>query len=83
MSVMGIIINTILYQFSTTAVAIYGISIKVQNIAQIVVNGMNNGLIPIIAYNYGAKMKKESKKRYNMHLLLQVLSCRLYLSRWN
>lgn len=55
MSVMGIFINTILYHFSSTAVAIYGIILKVQNIAQICVHGMNNALIPIIAYNYGAK----------------------------
>lgn len=55
MSVMGIFINTVLYGFSSTAVAIYGICQKVQNIAQIVVHGMNNALIPIIAYNYGAK----------------------------
>lgn len=58
MSVMGIFINTILYQFSSTAVAIYGILLKVQNLAQIGVQGMNNGLIPIIAYNYGAKKEK-------------------------
>lgn len=51
MSVMGIFVNTILYPFSSTAVAIYGISLKVQNMAQIMVMGMNNGLIPIIAYN--------------------------------
>lgn len=55
MSVMGIFINTVLYGFSSTAVAIYGICQKVQNIAQIVVHGMNNALIPIIAYNYGAR----------------------------
>lgn len=58
MSVMGIFINTILYQFSSTAVAIYGILLKVQNLALIGVQGMNNGLIPIIAYNYGAQKKK-------------------------
>lgn len=57
MSVMGIFVNTILYQFSSTAVAIYGILLKVQNLAMIGVQGMNNGLIPIIAYNYGAKKK--------------------------
>ena len=58
MSVMGIFINTILYQFSSTAVAIYGILLRCQNLAQIGVQGMNNGLIPIIAYNYGAKKEK-------------------------
>lgn len=58
MSVMGIFINTILYQFSSTAVAIYGILLRCQNLAQIGVQGMSNGLIPIIAYNYGAKKEK-------------------------
>lgn len=58
MSVMGIFINTILYQFSSAAVAIYGILLKVQNLALIGVQGMNNGLIPIIAYNYGAQKKE-------------------------
>lgn len=62
MSVMGIFINTILYQFSSTAVAIYGILLKVQNIAQIFVHGMNNAMIPIIAYNYGAGKKKRIKE---------------------
>lgn len=65
MSVMGIFINTILYQFSSTAVAIYGILLKVQNLAQIGVQGMNNGLIPIIAYNYGAK--KEERIHETIH----------------
>lgn len=62
MSAMGIEINTVLYTFSSTGVAIYGILIKVQNIAQIFVHGMNNALIPIIAYNYGAKKKERIKE---------------------
>lgn len=55
MSFMGIFINAILYSFSSTAVAIYGILLKVQSMSQLVVHGVNNALIPIIAYNYGAK----------------------------
>lgn len=57
-SVVGVFINTVLYGFSSTAVAIYGVCLRVQNIAQIVVHGMNNALIPIIAYNYGAGKSK-------------------------
>lgn len=57
-SVVGIFINTILYGFSSTAVAVYGVCLKVQNIAQIVVHGINNALIPIIAYNYGAGKRR-------------------------
>lgn len=57
-SFMGIIMNTILYSFSSTAVAVYGICVRIQNLAGIPVHGIDNGLIPIVAYNYGAKMRK-------------------------
>ena len=72
MSVMGIFINTILYQFSSTAVAIYGILLKVQNLAQIGVQGMNNGLIPIIAYNYGAKEEMRIRETIRYAFLYAV-----------
>lgn len=73
MSVMGIFINTILYQFSSTAVAIYGILLKVQNLAQIGVQGLNNGLIPIIAYNYGAKKEKRIHETIRCAFLYAVV----------
>lgn len=73
MSVMGIFINTVLYQFSSTAVAIYGILLKVQNVAQIGVQGMNNGLIPIIAYNYGAKKEKRIHETIRCAFLYAVV----------
>lgn len=73
MSVMGVFINTILYQFSSTAVAIYGILLKVQNLAQIGVQGMNNGLIPIIAYNYGAKKEKRIHETIQCAFLYAVV----------
>lgn len=53
-SVMGMFINTVLIAFSSTAVAVFGICTKVQNLVLIGVNGINIGLIPIVAYNYGA-----------------------------
>lgn len=73
MSVMGIFINTILYQFSSTAVAIYGILLKVQNLAQIGVQGMNNGLIPIIAYNYGAGKERRLHETIRCAFLYAVI----------
>lgn len=57
-SVMGIVMNTILYGFSSTAVAVYGICARIQNLAGIPVHGIDNGLIPIVAYNYGARKRK-------------------------
>ena len=73
MSVMGIFINTILYRFSSTVVAIYGILLKVQNIAQIGVQGMNNSLIPIIAYNYGAKKQKRIHETIRCAFIFAVI----------
>ena len=61
-SVVGVFINTVLYGFSSTAVAVYGICLRIQNIAQIVVHGINNALIPIIAYNYGAVKDKRIRE---------------------
>lgn len=61
-SVMGMFINTVLLAFSSTAVAIFGICTKVQNLVLIGVNGINIGLIPVVAYNYGAG-KKERMRR--------------------
>lgn len=73
MSVMGIFINTILYHFSSTAVAVYGIVLKVQNLAQIGIQGLNNGLIPIIAYNYGAQQKKRILETIKCAFLYAVI----------
>lgn len=51
----GILMNTVLQGFSTTAVAILGVCNRLQGLATLPPHGINNALIPIIAYNYGAK----------------------------
>lgn len=48
-------VNQILLAYSTTAAAVYGIWIKLQNFAYMPVFGMNNGMIPILSYNLGKK----------------------------
>ena len=40
--------------FSSTAVAVYGVCARMQNVVTVGVHGIDNGLIPIVAYNYGA-----------------------------
>ena len=57
-SFVGILMNSILLGFSTTAVAVYGICARISNICTVGVHGINNGLIPVVAYNYGAGKKK-------------------------
>jgi putative MATE family efflux protein len=48
-------LNQILVAFSETATAVYGVYFKLQGFAFLPIIGMNNGMVPIIAYNYGAR----------------------------
>jgi len=57
-SVMVFGMNKILLIFSTTAAAVYGVYFKLQSFVFMPVFGLSNGVIPIIAYNYGARNKK-------------------------
>lgn len=68
-SVMGMFINTVLLAFSSTAVAVFGICTKVQNLVLIGVNGINTGLIPIVAYNYGAGKKERMNQSVKWALI--------------
>lgn len=54
-SVMTFGLNKILIGFTTTATAIFGIYFKLQSFVFMPVFGLNNGMVPIIAYNFGAR----------------------------
>ena len=54
-SVMTFAINNILLKFSEEALNVFGIYFKLQSFIFMPVFGLNNGMIPIIAYNYGAR----------------------------
>ena len=57
-SVTNYMMNIILGAFTSTAVAVYGVYFKIQSFFFMPVFGINNGLIPIIGYNYGAGKKE-------------------------
>ncbi len=57
-SVMTFGMNRILIMFSETAVSVLGVYFKLQSFIFMPVFGLNNGLIPIVAYNYGAASRK-------------------------
>ncbi|WWR16521.1 MATE family efflux transporter [Lachnospiraceae bacterium JLR.KK008] len=57
-SVMIYGMNQILMAFTSTATAVLGVYFKLQSFIFMPVFGLNNGMIPIIAYNYGADNKK-------------------------
>lgn len=54
-SVMTFGMNKILIGFTTTATAVFGVYFKLQSFVFMPVFGMNNGLVPIVAYNFGAR----------------------------
>ncbi len=57
-SLMLLGMNRILIGFSETAVSVVGVYFKLQSFIFMPIFGLNNGMIPIIAYNFGAKNKK-------------------------
>ena len=54
-SVMTFGMNKILIGFTSTATAVFGVYFKLQSFIFMPVFGLNNGTVPIIAYNYGAR----------------------------
>ncbi len=56
-SVMTYLLNQILLTFSTTATAVFGVYFKLQSFFFMPVLGLNNGMVPIVAYNYGMRSK--------------------------
>ena len=57
-SFMVFCMNKILNGFSTTAVAVFGVYFKLNSFVFMPVFGLNNGMIPIVSYNYGARNKE-------------------------
>ena len=61
-SVMTYGMNRILISFSSTAAAVFGVYFKIQSFVFMPVFGLNNGMVPIIAYNYGAGKRERVVK---------------------
>ena len=61
-SVMTFFMNQILMGFSATAVAVFGVYFKLQSFVFMPIFGLNNGMVPIISYNYGARNPARVKK---------------------
>ena len=53
-SVMTFGMNKILFAFTPTATAVFGAYFKIQSFIFMPIFGLNNGMVPIISYNYGA-----------------------------
>lgn len=61
-SVMTFFMNLILTTFTATAAAVFGVYFKLQSFVFMPVFGLNNGTVPIVAYNFGARKGDRMKK---------------------
>ena len=75
-SVLTVGLNRILMPFSQTAVSFYGVYYKLQNFLFMPIYGLNNALIPMIGYNFGARNRRRIERitRYALLLALGIMA---------
>ncbi len=71
-SVMVYGMNLILIAFTSTATAVFGVYFKLQSFVFMPVFGLNNGMVPIIAYNYGAGKRSRVIKIIKLSIMYAV-----------
>ena len=71
-SIMVFGVNRILISFTTTATAVFGAYFKLQSFIFMPVFGLNNGMVPIVAYNYGAKKPDRVKRTIKLAILSAI-----------
>ena len=71
-SVMTFGINKILMAFTSTAAAVFGVYFKLQSFVFMPVFGLNNGMVPIVAYNYGARKPERIMKTMRLSIIYAV-----------
>ena len=71
-SVMTYGMNLILISFTSTATAVFGVYFKLQSFVFMPVFGLNNGVIPIVAYNYGAQKGDRVMNAIKLSILYAV-----------
>lgn len=71
-SVMTFGLNKILISFTETATAVFGAYFKLQSFIFMPVFGLNNGMVPIVAYNFGAKNPDRVKKTVRLTIVAAV-----------
>ena len=71
-SVMTFGMNKILMGFTSTATAVFGVYFKLQSFIFMPVFGLNNGMVPIVAYNYGARKPKRITKAIKLSIIYGV-----------
>ena len=71
-SVMVFGMNKILFSFTKTATAVFGAYFKLQSFVFMPVFGLNNGMVPIVAYNFGAARMDRVKRTVKLAVCAAV-----------
>ena len=71
-SIMTFGMNKILIGFTSTAAAVFGVYFKLQSFIFMPVFGLNNGMVPIISYNFGARKPDRMKQTIRLSVLYAV-----------
>ena len=71
-SVMMFGMNKILIAFTTTATAVFGAYFKLQSFIFMPVFGLNNAMVPILSYNYGARKPERVQKTVKLSILTAI-----------
>ncbi len=75
-SVMTYGMNQILLMFPSTAVSVFGVYFKLQSFIFMPVFGLNNGMVPIVAYNFGARKPQRMVHTIRLSILYAfILMC--------
>ena len=74
-SILTIALNSVLVKFSNTAVSIYGIYYRLQTFITMPVNGLVQGIRPIIGFNYGAKKYERAKEAFKYATIAACVIC--------
>lgn len=82
-SILVIGLNSILIQFSNTAVSVYGIYYKLQTFVFMPASGLTQGAMPIMGYNYGAgsheRLMQTLKYAVLVTLAIMICGCAIFL----
>lgn len=79
-SAMCFAMNQILLAFTSTAAAVFGVYFKLQSMVFMPVFGLNNGMVPIIAYNYGARKRERVIKTIKLSMVYATVMMLLGLA---
>lgn len=72
-ALMVVFANIFLVAYSMTAVAFFGIYFKIQQLITMTVNGLIQGCIPIMGYNYGAKNRQRLMETFKTGLVIAIV----------